>query len=509
VYKATEIDALALHAIEIALTFVPKGKDFPKDYAFKNPPMHHQMTALERAYPLDNFALFMDMGTGKTFTAINLAGARYLDDDINALLVICPTSVKPVWLDELEFHCSVPYIAHVHEAGKDKQTDNFIALNSDKLKVLVIGVESLSQGKAYEYADLYCTLHRTMMVIDESSTIKTPPKSKGGKIVPSRTSRCWDIGEWCAYKIIMTGTPITQGIQDLFAQFRFLNWEIIGNKNFFSFKARYTVSGGFQNKKIIGYQNVDELIERVKPWTYNVAITDVMDMPEQVYESKYLMPNPTQARLLKELGDPYDMSTEMNGMVLECETVLERMIRYQQIVGGHFPFALEDEKGYDIEVISGKNPKMEELKSIIEQLDENRKVIIWARFYPEQKLIADTLVQMGHHPVWYKGGLDTDERRALVKEFREDSTCRFFVSGGAGYRGLTLVESTLNIYYSNTFSYDDREQSERRTWRKGQELPVLYIDLTMNHKIDKQILTALKRKEDLAKFVDSQLREDT
>ena len=510
VYKATEIDEFALRTIKIATSFIPKEKPFPQYFGFKNKPMDHQLVALRRAYPLREFALFMDMGTGKTFTAISLAAAHFVEDDIDALLVVCPTSVKPVWLDELELHCGIEYTAWVHEAGKDRQTETFIYnAQADKLKVLIVGVESLSQGRAYNHIDAFCKMHKTMMVIDESSTIKTPPKSKGGKIVPSRTSRCWDAGELCEYRVIMTGTPITQGIQDLFAQFRFLNWEIIGNKNYYSFKARYTISGGFQGKKIIGYQNVDELIDRVKPWVYNIKITDVMNMPEQVYESKFCTPNPIQTRLLKDLGDPYNMSTEMDGDVLECETVLERMIRFQQIVGGHFPFALEDDKGYDIKVIPGKNPKMEELKTIIEQIDDKRKVIIWARFFPEQKMIADTLVQMGHHPVWYRGGLTTDERRAAVKQFREDPTCRFFVSGGAGYRGLTLVEADLAIYYSNTFSYDDREQSERRPWRKGQTYPVTYIDLTMNHKIDKQILLALKRKEDLAKFVDKQLREQT
>ena len=71
---------------------------------------------------------------------------------------------------------------------------------------------------------------------------------------------------------------------------------------------------------------------------------------------------------------------------------------------------------------------------------------------------------------------------------------------------ITIIESQIYISFSNTFSYDDREQSERRTWRKGQNDHVLYVDLTMNHKIDKQILKALKNKEDLAKFVDRSIR---
>ena len=506
-FKPTEIETPVIEAINAVLNATPPVTiPFPPDYQFKTEPMQHQTTALQRAWPVNEYALFMDMGTGKTWAAINLAGARFQADQINGMVVVCPTSIKPVWLDELDLHCGVDFSAHVHEAGKDTATSRFIDFPSEKLKILIIGVESLSQGKAWVYLNSFCRQHAAMMAIDESSTIKTAPKSKGGKIIPNRTSRCWDAGDECKYRLIMTGTPVTQGIQDLFAQFRFLNWEILGNKNYYSFKARYTVSGGFKNKKIIGYKNVDELMDRVRDSVFSIKITDVMDMPEQVYEQRFCEMNPVQKRLLADLGNPYDMSTSMGDLTLECETVLERMCRYQQIVGGHFPFKLEDEKGYDIEVIPGKIPKMEELMSILDTLDVNRKVCIWARFYPEQRMIAAALDEMGHNPVWFKGGLSTDERRFEVNRFRNDPACRFFVSGAAGYRGLTLIESNLNIYYSNTFSYDDREQSERRTWRKGQDNATLYIDLTANHKIDKAILTALKMKEDLAKFVERELK---
>lgn len=506
VYRATEIEPSALQAIVTMKSFVPVTVPFPPEFKFKTEPMAHQMVALQRAYPQKEYALFMDMGTGKTWTAINLAGARYETEQINALVVVCPTSIKPVWLDELEIHCSVDYVAHVHEAGGNLNTQNFTYLDADGIKILIVGVESLSRGAAWALMQEFCEQNTAMMVVDESTTIKTPPKYEGGKAVPNRTMRCWDAGLVCQSRVIMTGTPITQGIQDLFAQFRFLNWEIIGNKNYYSFKARYCQMGGFQQKKIVAYQNVDELMNRVKEYVYSIKITDVMDMPEQVYEQRFCEMNPTQKTLLADLANPYDMSTSMDDDNLECETILERMCRYQQIVGGHFPFKLEDEQGYGIKIIPGKIPKMEELISILDQLDDKRKVVIWARFFPEQKLITDYLHDnYDDASVWYKGGMDTEERKSAIKRFRYDPTCRFFVSGAAGYRGLTLTESFTNIYYSNTFSYDDREQSERRTWRKGQDNSTLYIDLTANHVIDKAILSALKMKEDLAKFVDREL----
>ena len=513
-FRATEMEPETITAMAAALVYIPTvAEPFPPDFKYKTEPMAHQAEALTRAWPHKEYAFFMDMGTGKTWTAINLAGGRYDLLQINAMLVVCDTAVKSVWPVELDEHCSVPYRCHVHESGLDSQTSKFsvrVPPPDEKghfpMKVLIVGVESLSQGKAWQLMEEFVASNKVMMVIDESVSIKTPPKYKGGKAIPNRTMRCWDAGEKCAFRVIMTGTPLTQGVEDLFAQFRFLNWEILGNKNYFSFKARYCTMGGFKQKKVIGYKNMDELLDRVRDNQYSIKITDVMDMPDQVYEQKLVQPTDIQAKLLRDLGDPYDMSASMGELVLDCETVLERMIRYQQIVGGHFPYELEEDNTYGIEVIPGKNPKMEELMHIIDILDNERKVVIWARFLPEQKLIYEYLTDNHDGVLQFKGGMTTDERIATSKSFQTDPACRFMVSGGSGYKGVTWTAANLNIYFSNTFSYGDREQSERRTWRKGQESSVLYIDLTMNHKIDMQIATALKMKQDLAQYVDAQLR---
>jgi len=511
-FRATEMDATVAGVLLNALSFVPAPTVAMPNFDFKTAPMTHQSEALQRAWPYNEYAFFMDMGTGKTWTAINLAGMRYQTKQIDAMLVVCDTSVKSVWPVELDEHCSVLYTCHVHESGLDTQTSKFSVMpTTNYMKVLVMGIESMSQGNAWRLMEEFVEHNNVMMVIDESVSIKTPPKYKGGKPVPNRTMRCWDAGEKCKFRVIMTGTPLTQGVEDLFAQFRFLNWEILGNKNYFSFRARYCTMGGFQQKKIIGYKNMDELINRVKDNQFSIKITDVMDMPPQVYEQKLVEPTPLMKRMLADLGDPYDMSTEMGEYSLDCETVLERMIRYQQIVGGHFPYELEDEGKYGIEVIPGKNPKMEELMHILDVLDTDRKVVIWSRFIPERKLICEYLCDRpdvdASTVLEFKGGMSTDERIAVTKSFQTDPACRFMVSGGSGYKGVTWHAADINIYFSNTFSYGDREQSERRTWRKGQHRSVLYIDLTMNHKIDKQIITALKNKQDLAQYVDSQLRD--
>lgn len=479
----------------------PKAEEFPSWFVFKNPPMERQWDALNEGYADKEHALFMEMGTGKTFVTINVASARAMNGNINALVVICPTSVKPVWEIEIEKHCPIDTNIHVIESGGTKRTEAFIVEDSDSMKVLILGVESLSQGGAYGLAERFVSAHRCMVALDESSRIKNP---KAG-----RTKKSHILASGCTYKTILTGTAITQGMEDLYSQYRFLNWKIIGQKSFYTFKYRYCVMGGFEGRQIIGYNNNDELLDRVAPHTTLISKEDMMDLPPKVYEPVFIQPSPTQKKALKELGDPFQMATIVDNKLLEVETVLERMTRYQQIVGGHFPWK-DDEQEQQIDRMPGKNPKMEEMMEQIEALPKDARVIIWARFVPEIEWIAEELSKRygENEVVSYYGATPQDERKLVLTNFQREHGPRFFISNPSmGGIGITLTRAHYTFYYSNTFSLEDRMQSEDRNHRKGQENKVTYIDLIMNHQIDKAMVQALRNKKEIADYVTAELRE--
>lgn len=518
-YKPDEFEPTALaKMLELKNSVRPQeGHGFPAWFKFKEPPFEKQMVALNKAWPHDEFAFFMDMGTGKTFTVINMAAARAMMGQIHAFLVIAPSSAKPIWPDEIEKFMPIPFDLHVHEPTKREYNKSmtWVEKESDRIKVLVVSVEALSQGNAIDVCMHFTTKYKTMVAVDESSSIKTPPRKRGQK---SRTTRCWDIAGEAAYRAIMTGTEITQGIEDLYAQFRFLDWKIIGLRNFTAFKSQYCRMGGFQGKKIVGYQNVDQLMELIAPQTFQCKITECQDMPEQIYETRKCALNDVQKRLLKELGDPYEMRTAIGDMELEVDTVLERMTRYQQIVGGHFPWEDEEwedvdgeltkHKKYRYEPIPGPNHKMEALKQIIDELPPDRKVVIYAAWQPEQNMIIDYLGR--ERAAFYckrKDHKSTEYLREETRRFQNDDDCQFMVSGRGGYRAVTWTRGDIVIYYSSTFSYDEREQSERRTWRTGRKNHVLYIDLVSDHHIDSDMRKAVKRKKDVADFVKERLAE--
>ena len=195
-------------------------------------------------------------------------------------------------------------------------------------------------------------------------------------------------------------------------------------------------------------------------------------------------------------------------------TSLERMTRYQQITGGFFPFKetdIDGKKQNAIRPISGKNPKLVDMMEFIGELPENKKSIIWARFRPEIDIIVEALTKKyGAGAIaQFHGGINPEDRPFNNTKFQEDPECRFMVTNQqTGARGQTWTAASYELYFSNTFSYDDREQSESRAWGRVSKInnTVIYVDFILDHKNDRMITDAIARKMDVAAVVAEQLR---
>lgn len=502
-YDQEEFEPAALTLVESWMPSKPTDA-FPLDHPYKMPPRPYQLEAIDKAWLKQSFALFMQMRTGKTYVSINLAAARYRNRDINALLVICPTSAKPVWEMEMEKHCPIEYDMHLVQSGKRKPVERFL---SDRrgFRVMVVGVEALSAGAAYSYALEFCRSNKIMIVCDESITIKEPKSA--------RTKKAWELADICDYHLILNGTPVTQGVEDLWAQYRFLDWTIIGEKSPYNFNYKYCVMGGFGGKKVVGYQALPSLMNKIAPNTFLITTEEAIGIPDLVYQTAHVEPSPEQKKALTALGDPLTMmKATYSDFELEAESPLERMIRYQQIVGGHFPYDIEDSFGdHAVIAFKGKNPKLEEMVDVIKKLGNNEKVIVWARFSPELDLIIKRLSsEFGDDScTWYRGGMTDSERRQSLERFSDDPQCRFFVANQvSGGRAIDLASASVHIYYSNSFSLDDRLQSEMRTNSSLQKAKsILIVDLIMNHGIDKTIVKALRNKKEVADCVQEMLKE--
>ena len=472
-------------------------------FPFRIPPMDHQRNALRKAFKKDAFGLFHGMGTGKTYTIINLSAARFMDGNIDALIVLCPSPIKLVWEDELKKYCPVKYDAHVLDTGRKARLTKFVNSGPTNgiMKVLIVGIEALSQGNAIKYVLEFAQKHDCMIACDESSRLKNATST--------RTKNATKVSRRCRYKAIASGTPITQGIHDLYGQMNFLDPDIIGIHSWVTFRNTYCIMGGFEGRNIVGYRNTEELFEKIAPYVDIVRTEDVLDLPPKVHRQLRVDLTDEQLRIVEELGDMYE--AQMEDLTLVASTALERLTRYQQVIGGHFPFVEgEDDVGrniYGSKILTKGSPKLRALLDDIEDIPPDKKVVIWARFVPEIRMIVHALQQKyGTDAVadFYGGTEDFKESSAAFKT----GAARFMVSNPAvGGMGQTWTVAEYEYGYSYSFSYEDWDQSGRRTWRKGQDKTVISTEIVANHKYDMMIFHAIKRKGGLAKHVNSALRE--
>ena len=202
-------------------------------FVFKTEPYEHQLTALEKSCDRENYAYFMEMGTGKSKVLIDNITHLYTKGKINAVLVVAPKGVYRNWAKrEIPIH--LPdfiekniYLWTPGESAKMlKEKEDFIKPSSE-LKFLVMNVEALSTPKGVKYAWKFIANHDTLMAVDESTTIKNP--------TAKRTKNIVKLGKYCYYRRILTGSPITRSPLDIYTQCQFLDPALLGFSSYYSF----------------------------------------------------------------------------------------------------------------------------------------------------------------------------------------------------------------------------------------------------------------------------------
>ena len=456
------------------------------DYDFKTKPFDHQRKAFYMSRDKEAFALLMEQGTGKTKVIIDNAAYLYGKGEITALVVIAPNGVHRNWLKEIDIHmpdwCTNQSFYYTSGMTKKRieEYDKVFA-SENNLKIFTFNVEAFTSPKAIYYMQKILVSNKVMLVVDESSRIKRP----GAK----RTKIITKFGKQADYKRIMTGTPVTKGPEDVYSQFKFLDPQTLGYDSFYSFRARYCVMGGFENKQIISYQNIDELTRNIEGHSFRVLKKDCLDLPDKIYQRHYVEMTAKQKKLYQNMKKSF--VAELEGNMIEAPEAITRLLRLQQILCGWFP-----SEG-SVTQIDEQNPRIEAMKEILSDIDS--KVIIWARFKADLRAIERAL---GDLAVSYHGDVSSDAREVAVDRFQNDPKIQYFIgqpqSGGIG---LTLTAADYVIYYSNSFDLEQRMQSEDRCHRIGTKNNVTYIDIETRKTVDSKIIQALREKKSLADII--------
>ena len=474
-------------------------------FNFKTKPYEHQLKALEVSHDNEAFALLMDMGTGKSKVLVDTIAYLDSQDLINSVIILAPKGVYKNWVGK-----EIP--AHIPDTTKHKvaywaspltkahkEAIREIWKPDDHLHVLVMNIEALSTGKAEEVATKFVSSHggRTLIAIDESTVIKNH-KAR-------RTKAAIRVAKRCAYKRILTGSPITKTPLDLFSQFQFLGDELLGFKSYYAFCSRYadmikrSASGGsHQYNQILGFRNLDELTASIKPHSFRVTKDECLDLPEKTYTKRSIELTTEQKNMYNQMKKTAVALLDDMDMVT-ANAVITQLLRLHQISCG---FVNTD----DGNVVRFKNNRMPELLAILEEV--NGKAIIWANYRHDIMAIEMEIARAyGSSSVaTYFGDTDGEERQNIVDRFQTDDELRFFVGQPrTGGYGLTLTAASTVIYYSNSYDLEVRLQSEDRAHRIGQTNAVTYIDLIAQGTVDEKIVGALRKKINIATEV---LEED-
>jgi SNF2 family DNA or RNA helicase len=469
-------------------------------YDYKTEPYKHQKEIFESSWKARQYALFLEMGTGKTKIAIDSLAALYEARSIDTVLIVAPKGVYANWVEkEIPQHLPdrinhkiVQWQPNITKKFREALTELADPGHTD-LHILAMNVEALSTVKGAASAFKFLKMNKkNLFIMDESTAIKNRKAL--------RTKNALKAASLAKYKRILTGSPITKNPMDLFSQCAFLSPQLLGFKSFFAYQARYAIvmkraMGMRSFQEITGYQRLDELHGKLEKFSARVLKEDCLDLPDKIYTSR-------RVPLSKEQLSAYVQMKKLalarleKGDLATTTSVLTQIMRLQEICCGHL-------KTDDGEIQEIPNKRLDELLSTIEEM--SGKVIIWATWvYDLERIVKKLKEKYGEDSAEaFYGATPQDKRQEIVRNFQEkDNPLRFFVGNPkTGGYGLTLTAATNVIYWNNGYDLETRIQSEDRAHRIGQKNHVTYVDLVSPGTVDEKILTALKGKIDIAQEV--------
>ena len=448
------------------------------------------------------FGFLFEMGCGKTATAIATMGAMYNKGAIKRVLIAAPTSVCNVWPHELQSFASFRFRAALLVGDKKKRIDALRQLEVwpfEALKVAVINYESTFRDGI---ADELINYDADLIICDESQRIKNH--------AASQSKMMHKLGDKARYKLILSGTPVQGKPTDLFSQYRFMDASVFGT-NFYTFRARYCIMGGYEKHQIVGFRDMDNLIRQAHSVAYRVTKEECLDLPGKIFEERIVSFTPAERKLYDNIRRASFAELE-SGDTVTATTVLTKLLRLQQITGG---FIQPDD---DAKIQIANTAKLEALEEIIDDyvVETGKKLVVFARFRAEIEAIEQLLDKKkvkygciyGDVPIETKrdkeGKIRQLGRDLIVEDFQKNPDTKVFIAQlqTAGL-GITLHAANVAVFYSVDFNYANYAQACDRIHRIGMDAtqPATYIHLIVENSIDSSVMKALDEKKDIATTV--------
>jgi len=518
----------------------------------------HQKEDVERFKDAQEIALFCEQGTGKSATALAIAAHKYRTGAIDSLLIIAPNDVHKQW--------AIEQIPRWLESGIKREVQCFGGRGGakathpfyypDALHILVTNVDTFSTPSKWKDIADWVTHTKCMVILDEASCAKNVKAKRTERLlyefntVVRRGKSIVSSTPCTVARAILTGTPITNGITDLWCLMEFLRPNYFG-RNWYAFRNRYamlaTITTAYGSTQIMltpdlwqgikdqpdygtafaifgcsldtyetvqmqgeyrgAYKHEEELKELIAPVSVFRLLTDCVDMPPRVYNKKTVELNDEQHRAYASMEA--ELLATHEGVMTTAANKLGALVRLAQISSGFIVQGKQPEydgdapetwwdSDYDVEpgevAWLGKVPKMEQLFRDVEE--SAKPAIVICRFSAEAAKIYDTLVK-DNRVMLYTGWKKT----GTIEEFKAGKYDILVANIRCISRGFNLQNSHQMFFYSNSFSLEDRLQTEGRTFRIGQREPCVYTDYINVDTVDVKVVGALRQKRKLLDYI--------
>lgn len=428
--------------------------------------------------------LFMEMGTGKTLTTIATMGALYEADRCQRVLIIAPLTILPVWEGELRKFAGFRYSLTILKGPMDKKRQQLKEAPAGGLQIVITNYETMWRLKkellAYD-ADL--------VIADEGHRLKD------GRTSQSKAMHA--LGDKARFKMLLTGTPVTNHEIDLWSEYRFLDTEIFG-ASFLAFRNKYFRMTGY-GLHIPTFREImrEEFTEKLHSIAYRCRKEDCLDLPEVMEIIQPVELEPEARKLYDRIEE--ECYAELLDSEITAANVLTKILRLSQITGGH----VTDDDG-TIRTVS--TAKLTAAKELIENvLAGDGKLVIMAHFVAEAADLENLLTEMHVGYSVVRGGVS--DRGEQVRRFQEDPECRVFVGQiQAAGEGITLTAADTMLFYSEDYSMVHFVQAMARIHRPGQTRPCKYYRFACIRTIDERIIECQREKKDLAAMLVDNIR---
>lgn len=480
---------------------------------FQTKPFDHQIEAVEKILQNPYFGNFSEMGTGKTKVTIDAAQILFERDAIDQVLVITPASVRAVWYDpefgELRKHIWEGTSGLVMEYHSTEKGWRYGSKAKREILWIVTNYDFIRREDRLR--DLLSFVGpRTLLVLDESSAIKN--------FQAQQTKACNRIRKQVGRVLLLNGTPIANSPGDMFTQGFVMNPEILGCTNYYQFRARYAVMGGYLMKQVVKWINIPDLQARFAPYVVRRLKTDCLDLPPKLDPvTMTCVLTPRTWKIYKDMRDEFIAWLTGDAVVTAAQAAV-KALRLSQITSGFLMGATsatfeEDNVPEPLQIISSEKLDLF-MDWFVEQLEADPclKLLVWSRWRAEVARLYDELSKLFVNVGVIWGGQKQEERdyalRLLDPRTTPNEPCVVIGTPASGSMGLNLAAAHTVVYISNDYSLKTRLQSEDRVHRPGQTCAVSYFDMVAvgpngQRTIDHLILKALRNKENLAEYTTS------